>query len=890
MSKQLLSILVIFTWVFNPATGAGADAKTSQAASAPAELASAIVVNDLSDTPASGDGLCSLREAITNANTNSEASGGDCQAGSSGLDAISFSASGTITLTAALPFIEDDLSIDAGGQPVTINGANAYQVLVVLAGANLSLAGLRITDGACDNCNLFGIFNYGGAIYNRGELAVTDSYFTDNRVAGSDASGGAIYNRGTLTVTHSLFSGNSASNGGRGGGIYNYTGHVSAVDSIFSANQAAGAGGGIYNDGGQFLVTGSLFSGNLADAGSGIYNGYGALAVTDSSFLDNQAIGPGGNGGGLLNDQNASATVTGSTFSGNSAITLGGGILNGGALTTANTTFSANDAGLAGGGIFSFGTLTVTNGTLSGNSADMAGGVYNQSGVALLRNTIVANSLAGGNCAGTINADGYDLSDDATCGGANLKSVAEIHLGPLADNGGKTQTMALLAPSAAIDAGDDALCAAAPVNGLDQRAVARPQGAHCDVGAYEYQAQSGPSFRVNTTADTDDGNCAELGQGSGNQDCSLREALQAANALGGANDITFQVSGTITLTASLPAVAGDLAIDASGQSITLNGAKTFRVLAVNGGASLDLSGLAIADGYCDNCPGGAIYNAGRLAATDVIFSGGRASLGGGLYNEAGAIATLAGGSFSANAASSYGGGIYTSGTLTITNFTLSNNNAASGGGIYSADGALAVAGSTFDGNSASQDGGGVYNSAALSLVNSTFYTNLSSRNGGGVYNSGTLTITNSTLSADRAEGQGGGIYSQSGIALLRNTIVANSPSGANCFGTIEDGGHNLDSQASCGWSSDDGSLSNAGPLLDAPADNGETTQTMVPLPFSPAIDAGDDDVCRAAPVDNRDQRGVLRPVGPHCDIGAVEAPSYPNFLFLPLAVNNSGEE
>src|SRR5205814_2005 len=59
------------------------------------------------------------------------------------------------------------------------------------------------------------------------------------------------------------------------------------------------------------------------------------------------------------------------------------------------------------------------------------------------------------------------------------------NLGPLADNGGPTLTHALLLGSAAIDAGDDAVCAADPVSGVDQRGVIRPQGAHCDIGAYE---------------------------------------------------------------------------------------------------------------------------------------------------------------------------------------------------------------------------------------------------------------------------------------------------------------------------------------------------------------------------------------------------------------------
>ena len=95
----------------------------------------------------------------------------------------------------------------------------------------------------------------------------------------------------------------------------------------------------------------------------------------------------------------------------------------------------------------------------------------------------MANSPAGGNCAGTITDGGGNLSYPATPPAP--ASHGDPKLGPLQANGGPTQTMALGAGSAARDAADDAICAAPPVNNLDQRGVARPQGAHCDIGAYE---------------------------------------------------------------------------------------------------------------------------------------------------------------------------------------------------------------------------------------------------------------------------------------------------------------------------------------------------------------------------------------------------------------------
>jgi hypothetical protein len=112
-----------------------------------------------------------------------------------------------------------------------------------------------------------------------------------------------------------------------------------------------------------------------------------------------------------------------------------------------------------------------------------------------VKNTIIAGSAMGGNCAGSPLVDGGgNLSyPDATCPGLN----ADPLLGPLQDNGGPTWTMALGEGSAAIDAADDAICAAPPVNNLDQRSVTRPQGTHCDIGAVE-QVQEPVAVRLST--------------------------------------------------------------------------------------------------------------------------------------------------------------------------------------------------------------------------------------------------------------------------------------------------------------------------------------------------------------------------------------------------------
>ena len=261
----------------------------------------------------------------------------------------------------------------------------------------------------------------------------------------------------------------------------------------FSANHAS-RGGGIFNDnGGTLIVSNSSLSDNHASAGGGIFNDNdGGMTVSNSTFADNSASA---SGGAIYNDNGSTVTVSHSTFSGNSTSASGGAIFNenDGTVSVSNSTFSGNIASIGGGGILNVtnGTVNVSNSTFAGNRAYWAGAIRNIDGTVTLKNTIVANSLAIGNCSGAINGGGGNLSyPDSTCPGIN----GNPRLGILQHNGGPTATMALEAGSAALDAANDTICAAPPVNNRDQRGVIRPQGTHCDIGAYE--AVLGPSTRV----------------------------------------------------------------------------------------------------------------------------------------------------------------------------------------------------------------------------------------------------------------------------------------------------------------------------------------------------------------------------------------------------------
>lgn len=276
-------------------------------------------------------------------------------------------------------------------------------------------------------------------------------------------------------------------------------------------------GGGVYN-GGRLTINGGIISGNFAwGSGGGVYNG-GTLKLATTTISGNTTGGwacggiSDGTGGGVGNS--GTLTLSGSTISGNSAQSacfdlcwtgsaFGGGVYNSGRLAVINSTLTANVAigvgkiGSAGGGGIdsTSGTVTISNSTVSGNTA-AAHFVYGSGvdGSATLQNSIFANN-PGGNCSGAITSTGYNVSSDGSCnfnGPGDLNNT-DPKLGPLQNNGGPTQTQALLSGSPAIDAGNPNGC----TDGLgrllktDQRGKPRPDKEDtggCDMGAYERQS------------------------------------------------------------------------------------------------------------------------------------------------------------------------------------------------------------------------------------------------------------------------------------------------------------------------------------------------------------------------------------------------------------------
>ena len=353
----------------------------------PARAAS-IVVNSNADNTTT-DGLCTLREAIANAN-NDAATYPDCTAGT-GADTITFAADYTITLAGSqLPVIAGTLTING------IGPTSAYTI---------------IQASSCDPINL-----PGGCVP------------TVNRVFQVSSTGNlTLY---MLTVR------------------YGYCDGTCPDD-----HPVGGIGGGILNDG-VVTIKNSTISNNKTDfSAGGIYSlGASTLTVLNSTIANNST---GSQGGGMWV---AKGSVTNSTIVGNTG-SLGAGIFK-------QPAFPGADQ-----------LLAITNSTISGNN------IHNNGSGVSIANSIVNNS----SCTSSAVIDGgNNLDSGNTCNFANnALTNTNPSLGSLGDNGGPTQTMALLSGSPAINVGNATICSNAPVSGKDQRSVTRPLGAGCDIGAYE---------------------------------------------------------------------------------------------------------------------------------------------------------------------------------------------------------------------------------------------------------------------------------------------------------------------------------------------------------------------------------------------------------------------
>jgi Fibronectin type III domain len=343
-----------------------------------------------------------------------------------------------------LPDITNKVTINGNGATIARgSGAPDFRFFLVdeaAPGGDLTLNSLTLSNGAAELTQAHG----GGAILNRNILSVNGVTFTNNVALDPNSTGGG------------------------------------AVDN---------------HDKGQATIVGSTFTNNQGEEGGAAENEAtlpnSFLTISQSTFENNSTTSYGG--GGVENQPLGQATLTNDTFVSNDALE-GGGVANGGTMTLSNSTLVNNtERGNGGGGIQNYGTLTIQQTTLSGNGGPGGGANLHTYVPAMttvsttVSQTIVANGATSANCSGTgvITDGGYNLDTGSSCGFSNVSlNNTDPQLQSLASNGGSTQTMALPSDSPAVDA-IPATFAGCP-GSTDQRGIARPQGAGCDIGAFEF--------------------------------------------------------------------------------------------------------------------------------------------------------------------------------------------------------------------------------------------------------------------------------------------------------------------------------------------------------------------------------------------------------------------
>jgi hypothetical protein len=423
--------------------------------------------------------------------------------------------------------VSRDTVLDAAG--ATLSGGGSRRVLRIANPANLvygfTLLNAVVAGGSTPGGSGAGLFKPTGGPWQAVTIRVFDSRFTGNHAiqVAQDDGGGAIYAVGAaeLSLVRTVIDGNSGANGG---GVYSLGSRtVNLIDSVLAGNTATGSGGNPGNggNGGGLGVDGALRDINLCRSRlvGNVANAYGAglftvaydltsfVNIRDSTVQANNAVGTGNAHTGGVYLQGGGFAIAGSTFRDNQAAGYGGlslfdhgGIAAAGSIV--NSTFTGNLARTGLGGAINIGAtggVTIQNSTLADNRADcavcFAGAIANAAGAPLtLRNVLFRNNT-GGNAfnpwtvlnapvAGSNNVQwpqvrpgSFGQQEAPVTPGAVFSDVA---LGAPADNGGPTQTLALVGPSAAVDAGTGTGTPA-----LDQRG--RPRHGTPDIGAYELQ-------------------------------------------------------------------------------------------------------------------------------------------------------------------------------------------------------------------------------------------------------------------------------------------------------------------------------------------------------------------------------------------------------------------
>ncbi|MEH2084588.1 MAG: choice-of-anchor Q domain-containing protein [Nostoc sp.] len=664
-----------------------------------------------------------------------------------------------------------------------IENANAF------AGTDtVSFAGTEYTDAVADTISLVS-----------GELSITD----DVTIQGTGAK--------NLTV-----SGNNTSR------VFNISGTQTdaTIDAIAIADGNAGTANGgaiLVNDGNTLNLTNSKLSNNTAARGGALSN-VGTTTVTNSTIDSNQSlIG----GGGIFNFN--TITINDSTLSNNLASANGGAFATVNTATVSNSTISGNAANSSGGGITNSGLLILNSSTIVNNTADAdndsagdGGGVFKFGGTVTASNTIIATNkdLGGeapdlfGNVTGNANnLIGTTAGASGTIGTGSDIVNPDPGLAPLANNGGPTQTHALLASSPAINAGNNSFVP--PGVTTDQRGTGfdRIKFGTVDIGAFEVQETIVSLKAVSPTA-TETGTVGtyRLSRIDNVGNLTVKLTIDGSSSAS-VNDYTLNgseitVSGN-TLTVIIPngksfvdinlSAINDLAAEAD-ETLQLNLVPdaAYTIDTINPTASVAIArNDTTVTNINDSGEGSlrqAIENANIFAGSNTVdfdttetfataqtitLTSGQLRITDDVtISGTGAEQLTVSGNNASRVLSISGRGTDTR----IDGLTIANGNAGTGDGggiLVNQNSNLVLTNSVVEGNRGNL-GGGIDNLGTATVINSTLLNNQGDA-GGGILNSGTATVINTTLSGNQARVFGGGGIGNLGTAtLINNTITNNS--------------------------------------------------------------------------------------------------------------------
>lgn len=422
------------------------------------------------------------------------------------------------------------------------------------------------------------------------------------------------------------------------------------------------------------------------------------------------------------------------------------------------------------------------------------------------------------------------LCSDGACDGAGSCVVASRCIGVECDDGNEC-TSDVCDPA-------DGSCHSMPV----------PDGTLCSVGACQ-NAMCGTVFP-----------CTEQG---------IRDAIAQ-----GGGPLTFACNGATTVTTTAPIdIDNDVILDGEGQ-LTVDGNGSHLVFRIGVNQTAELHRLTVSNGRTNNL-GGCMENHGALTVSNSTVSGGTALRGGGIYNDGSLTVTASTVTGNAVTSGGIGGGICNEGNASLAAVIVSGNESGlHGGGVANYGGTMTVTGSTVSGNTATSVGGGIDNLGTLTITNSTISSNSAlGLGGGGIWHEGgTFRVTSSTL-AMRSGSPDAFFFRQAAATLSNNVIEGPCNLGSSLpstfgAGNIESPGDTCRFDAASNMVNVSSSDLKLGPL----ADNGGPTATHALSLGSVAIDQIDEQDC-VDPDGMRlatDQRGVVRPQGTRCDVGAFE--------------------